>query len=329
MRARLVAFGQGAAIALMCAAIIAVIVAWPYGTPGETPSTDGARTADTPTATTQVEPDALPPMYGPPSPAPPIYGPPSPPSRVPLLDPSRRFNAPVLSVTGEDVRPTEEPEAKGPAPWGWASLDLDRGIPFVQRRVERDTTQADQSGTRRTLFEKAAPDPPPVSVAYCLDPAMGVDDPRKLDAARFRIKAAAAELRSGDRFAVLLLDGQGTDLLGGWQSSAGTADPSVWSKLDAVVPTAQVAPTAGLARAMSMEGATHVVAILVGTGDWPPEEIERVRRLARSGAPKVIALAAMDAAESPLAAGLRDLAIGTNGAFARLRSGGATRPSAP
>jgi hypothetical protein len=277
--------------------------------------------ADVPARTAEVRPEAVPPIYGPPSPLPPIYGPPTPPSRVPLLDPSRRFNAPVLNVTAEVLRPKDHATAPEPArltPWGWDQLDLDRGIPFLHAG-RGDRTPQSQAEARRTLFEQASGEAHGVSVLYCIDPSIGQADARMLDAVRTQIKKAVQTLRPGDRFALLMCDSGGSELMAPWQAITEALPVEAWTPLDRVQPGAPSPMLPCLSRALSVAGASHVVAVVAAAGANLPDETARLVALIRTSGPRVVTLVVGDGTATPRAEAMRRLAVATRGAFAWLK----------
>lgn len=258
------------------------------------------------------------PLLGPPSPPSPIYGPPTPPSRVPLLDPSRRFNAPILNVTGEDVVPRSSPAVERLAPIGWDRLALDRGIPFMAGDGGDGRRGPSQTEARRSLFEQAAPDPAPVAIVYCVDLSVGQDDPRMLDEIGRRIRQAVEGLRPRDRFAAYALDAGGTALVEQWREARDGA-AETWSRLGDVKRGEGMPLAPGLAAAAALEGVTHIVVIASAKGPMEQGDRARLDDL-RKSAPPFIALVIGDGTATPRARALRDLASATHGAFAWLRT---------
>jgi hypothetical protein len=218
------------------------------------------------------------------------------------------------------VVPTSSGDEAGPV--GWETLDLDRGIPFMPARPRPAPPAGVAPGAdgRRTLFQRAAPDSAPVSIAYCVDPSVGQTVQQRLRVAGRALRLCVGDLGKQDRVALVVADAEGRVLV-----ALTAADPQLGERIEAAV--AQLTPAApgplapGLRRVPVLGGVTHVILVASADGPLSPEDEQWFREPAKAGVPRLIALMVGDRTATPRAVALRGVAARTSGAFAWLRAG--------
>jgi len=276
-----------------------------------------------PAAELRPNPGAPQVIYGPPAPPPPIYGPPTPPSRTPLLDLSGPLgHSEIMPVEQGAVVPTPG-RAEEASAVGWDALDLDRGIPFMPDRPKPAPSEGVAPGAeaRRTLFQRAAPDPAPVSIAYCVDPAVGQASPQILQAVAGALRRCAAKMGKQDRLALVVADAEGRVPAPMTTAADAQVAERIGSAASQITPTPPGALAPALRRALTLEGVTHVIVIASAGGQLGPEDERWFSEQAKTtGGPRLIALMVGDRAAAPRAVALRSLAVRTSGAFAWLRA---------
>ena len=269
-----------------------------------------------------------PPIYGPPSPSP-IYGPPSPPSRVPLLSVKESRRSRVYPVSEETVRTAGHEAELRLRAWGWDRLDLSRGIPFYDAEAHRARRPVSRSSVEGLWRQQSEGDQSrSVVIVYCIDTAFDEDAETLLRSVRQAVLRAAAELRNGDRFAIVTGSGKQRVVMGMQEvTSNGSADAAT-TALDSLAPSPDSTLAATLCEALSIPGCTHVIVIAPARAPRKEEPAAIEQCVPLNGtSPKIVSLVVGEGTATPRAAALRNVAIRTQGAFAWLRR--ARREGAP
>lgn len=308
---------------------IALVAALLYALIGRGPSrnaaqpapnvVDSGRTGAVPPGP-PVQREVLEPIYGPDAPSP-IYGPPEPPSRVPLLDIGKDgVGRSVMEVDDDAVRPSgASVETKPLRAVGWDTLELDRGIPFTsaQSRRTRGASGGHAADGRRSLLLQASDQA--VSTVYYVDPALDAPGSALAASVRCAIAEAISGMKRGDTIGVVAADGSWALALqpvGGADLAALPAEALAFAPPDRL---AVLSPA--LRTALAAPGVTHVIVIASAQGELPAEDQSWIteQRAGSQGRPRVVSLVVGDGEATPRAEALRNLSVGTSGAFAWLK----------